>query len=95
MKKITFEWDEEKNKENQSKHGVSFLIAQHTFLDPHRVIAEDITHTTEENRYYCMGRVGEGILTVRFTYRVNVIRMYGAGYWRKGRKIYEEQNKIY
>jgi uncharacterized protein len=95
MKKTTFEWDEGKNKENQSKHGVSFLIAQHAFLDPHRVIAEDITNSTEENRYYCMGRVGEGILTVRFTYRANVIRIYGAGYWRKGRKIYEEQNKIY
>ena len=95
MKKATFEWDEEKDKENQSKHGISFLAAQQAFLDPHRVIAEDITHSNEENRYYCMGRVDEGVLTVRFTYRGNVIRIYGAGYWRKGRKTYEEQNKIY
>ena len=95
MKKATVEWDEEKDKENQSKHGVSFLVAQKAFLDPHRIIAEDITHSTEENRYYCMGRVGESILTVRFASRGNVIRIYGAGYWRKGRKIYEEQNKIY
>jgi uncharacterized protein len=95
MKKATFEWDEEKDKENQSKHGVSFLTAQHAFLDPHRVIAEDITHSTEENRYYCMGSVDEGVLTVRFTYRGNVIRIYGPGYWRKERKIYEDQNKIY
>ena len=95
MKKATFEWDEVKDTENQSKHGVSFLIAQQAFLDPHRVIAEDITHSAEENRYYCIGCVGEGILTVRFMYRGNVIRIYGAGYWRKGRKIYEEQNKIY
>jgi hypothetical protein len=42
-----------------------------------------------------IGRAGDGIMTVRFTYRGNVIRIYGAGYWRKGRKIYEEQNKIY
>ncbi len=95
MKKATFEWDEEKNKENQSKHGVSFAVAQRAFLDPHRIIAEDITHSRAEDRYYCMGRVSEGILTVRFTYRGNVIRIYGAGYWRKGKKIYEEQNKIY
>jgi hypothetical protein len=95
MKKATFEWDEAKNKENQLKHGVSFAIAQQAFLDPRRVIAEDITHSNEEDRYYCMGYVGEGIVTVRFTYRGNVIRIYGAGYWRKGRKIYEEQNKIY
>ena len=95
MKRATFEWDEEKNEENQSKHGVSFITAQQAFLDPHRVIAEDITHGTDEERFYCMGVVGEGILTVRFTYRGNVIRIHGAGYWRKGRKIYEDQNKIY
>jgi len=95
MKKATFEWDEEKNRENRFKHGVYFITAQQAFLDPHRVIAEDITHSSEENRYYCMGRVGEGILTVRFTYRGNIIRIYGAGYWRKGRKIYEEQNKVH
>jgi uncharacterized protein len=95
MKKATFEWDEEKDKENQSKHGTSFLTAQQAFLDPQRVIAEDINHSTEENRYYCIGRVGEGILTVRFTYRGNVIRIYGAGYWRKGRKTYEDENKVY
>jgi len=95
MRKATFEWDEGKDKENQLKHGVSFSTAQRAFLDPHRVIAEDVTHSSEENRYYCMGRVGEYILTVRFTYRASVIRIYGAGYWRKGRKIYEEQNKIH
>ncbi len=95
MRKATFEWDDEKDNENQTKHGISFLAAQQAFLDPHRVIAEDITHSTEEDRYYCMGRVGEDILTVRFTYRGNVIRIYGAGYWRKGRKIYEDQNEIH
>ena len=95
MRKTTFEWDEEKNKKNQIKHGVSFLDAQQAFLDTSRVIAEDITHSIEEDRYYCIGHVGEGILSVRFTYRDNIIRIYGAGYWRKGRKIYEKQNKIY
>jgi uncharacterized protein len=95
MRKATFEWDEEKDKENQIKHGISFLTAQRAFLDPHRVIAEDITHSSKEDRYYCMGRVDGGILTVRFTYRDKVIRIYGAGYWRKGRNIYENQNKIY
>jgi uncharacterized protein len=92
MKKTHFEWDEEKDRENQKKHSVSFSFAQHAFLDPHRIIVEDEEHSTEENRYYCIGRVGEGVMTVRFTYRGNVIRIYGAGYWRKGRKVYEEQN---
>ncbi|OGW27366.1 MAG: hypothetical protein A2X56_03840 [Nitrospirae bacterium GWC2_57_13] len=92
MHKARFEWDEDKDKENQRKHRVPFSLAQRAFLDRHRIIAEDIEHSTEENRYYCIGRVGEGIMTVRFTYRGHVIRIYGAGYWRKGRKIYEEQN---
>jgi len=95
MKKAHFEWDAEKDKENRIKHNVSFALAQHAFLDPHRVIAEDISHSGDENRFYCIGRVSDGILTVRFTYRGSVIRIYGAGYWRKGRKTYEEKNKIY
>jgi len=95
MEKVLFEWDEERNRENQEKHNVSFSLAQRAFLDPQRVIVEDISHSTREDRFYCIGRVNDGILTVRFTYRQNIIRIYGAGYWRKGRKIYEEQNKIY
>ncbi|MEW6110348.1 MAG: BrnT family toxin [Nitrospirota bacterium] len=95
MKKARFEWDKEKDRDNQAKHNVSFALAQHAFFDPHRVIVEDISHSSEEERFYCIGRVSDGIITVRFTYRENIIRIYGAGYWRKGRKIYEEQNKIY
>jgi uncharacterized protein len=95
VRKTRFEWDEEKDKENQVKHNVSFIIAQQAFLDPKRIIAEDMAHSSEENRYYCIGHVGNGIMTVRFTYRGNVIRIYGAGYWRKGRKIYEEQNNVH
>jgi uncharacterized DUF497 family protein len=95
MTKTRFEWDEDKDKENQHKHNVSFSLAQYAFLDPQRIIVEDISHSSEEERFCCIGKVGEGIITVRFTYRGDVIRIYGAGYWRKGRKIYEEQNKIY
>ena len=92
MKKARFEWDDEKDRENQAKHDVAFSLAQQAFLDPHRIIAEDVGHSAAEDRYYCIGRVGEGIMTVRFTYRGNIIRIYGAGYWRKGRKLYEDQN---
>jgi uncharacterized DUF497 family protein len=95
VKRVSFEWDEEKDRENQEKHNVSFSLAQRPFLDPHRIIVEDVNHSVEEDRFYCIGRVGDGIMTVRFTYKENFIRIYGAGYWRKGRKIYEEQNKIY
>lgn len=94
MTKVTFEWDENKNRENQKIHGVSFTFAQYAFTDHHRVMLKDLTHSTDEDRYYCIGKVGEGILTVRFTYRNDKIRIFGAGYWRKGKKIYEKENKI-
>jgi len=95
MAKVRFERDSEKDKENQKKHGVFFATAQYAFADPDRVIAEDISHSWTEKRYYCFGKVGGGILTVRFTYRKDMIRIIGAGYWRKGKSIYEKENKIH
>lgn len=92
MKKTRFEWDPEKDEENQNKHGVSFALAQYAFADPERVLAEDITHSKTEKRYFCFGEVNSGILAVRFTYRGGVIRILGAGYWRKGKAIYEREN---
>lgn len=96
MSESNFEWNEAKNLENQEKHGVSFYEAQHAFLDTNRVIAEDLSHSRKEKRYFCFGLNEEknGILTVRFTYRSGRIRIIGAGYWRKGKKTYEQANSI-
>ena len=41
-----------------------------------------------------LGEKGNGVLTVRFTYRSSRIRIIGAGYWRKGKKVYEQVNSI-
>ena len=90
-----FEWDNEKDRSNQRKHGISFSLAQFAFLDERRVILEDLDHSNDEKRYYCLGKVGGGIMTVRFTYRDTKIRIFGAGYWRKGKQIYERENKIH
>jgi uncharacterized DUF497 family protein len=95
LRRVTFEWDDEKDRENQKKHSVSFAVAQRAFLDPKRVIAQDVKHSSEEDRFYCIGRVEDGILTVRFTYRGHTIRIFGAGYWRQGKVIYEDQNKVH
>jgi uncharacterized DUF497 family protein len=57
--KTSFEWNDDKDKENQIKHNVPFSLAQQAFLDPHRLIVEDIEHSTEENRYYCIGRAAK------------------------------------
>lgn len=90
-----FDWDERKDAENQRKHGVGFAVAREAFLDPARVIARDRAHSGAEERYYCFGQAGGGILTVRFTYRRGVIRIIGADYWRRGRRIYEEANSLF
>ena len=96
MSIFSFEWDEAKNSENQKKHGVSFESAQDAFLDPKRIVALDLDHSTAgETRYYCFGEIENGIVTVRFTTRKGIIRIFGAGYWRKGKKEYEKKHQVH
>ena len=97
MFKSNFEWSEGKNLQNQQKHGVSFEEAQYAFFDTSRIIAEDLVHSQGEKRYFCFGlnQDKNGILTVRFTHRKGKIRIFGAGYWRKGKKAYEQANPVH
>jgi hypothetical protein len=62
------------------------------FFDPLRVIAEDLDHCGSERRYFCFGRIEDAVVTVRFTWRNRKIGIFGAGYWRKGKAIYEKAN---
>ena len=92
MAEMKFEWNTKKDQENRKKHGIAFQTAQYAFADLKRVITEDLSHSQNEKRYFCFGMVDDGVLTVRFTVRGSTIRIFGAGYWRKGKKIYENQN---
>ena len=83
----------DKSVENILKHGVSFETAQKAFFDETRKIFQDEKHSGIEQRYFCYGKVGKRILTVRFTTRGERIRIIGAGYWRKGENIYYEAQK--
>ncbi len=95
MQGSSFEWDEVKDSLNQKKHGVSFDLAQQVFDDPKRIIVRDVEHEKGEKRFFCMGLVKGGILTVRFSFWRKKICIFGAAIWRQGRKRYEEENKIY
>lgn len=95
MAKARFEWDHAKDLENQQKHGVAFSIAQFAFADRRRVIAKDLSHSSAEARYFCFGWVEGGVLTVRFTFRGRIIRLFGAGYWRRGKRIYEQAHQVH
>ncbi len=88
-----FEWDDSKNVANIAKHSLSFYEAQDAFFDKKRVILQDSEHSSTEKRYFCIGKtVSGGIATVRFTLRNDHIRIIGAGYWRKGKKLYDQNH---
>jgi uncharacterized DUF497 family protein len=89
---MKFEWDENKNLDNQEKHGISFEEAQKAFKDPKRVIRFDKKHSKQEKRFFCFGKIDGRVFTVRFTMREQNIRIIGAGYWQKGREKYEKAN---
>ncbi|MDX2072875.1 MAG: BrnT family toxin [Alphaproteobacteria bacterium] len=91
---LKFEWDPKKEAVNIKKHDVSFEEAKHVFWDKNRIILRDKKHSEVEDRLFCYGKTERGILTVRFTMRENVIRIIGAAYWRGGRDIYEEKNRV-
>ena len=87
---MEFEWDDSKDAINIAKHGLSFYEAQTAFLDKKRIIFPDMKHSSEEKRYFCIGKtVTGGVATIRFTVRNDSIRIIGAGYWREGKKRYD------
>ena len=92
---LVFEWDENKNLENIRKHGVSFEEAREVFFDIGNVIHNDDEHSCDEKRFFCITRCKNDILTVRFTVREGRTRIIGAGFWRKGRRIYEKESCLY
>ena len=94
MKTPDFEWDDSKNLDNITKHGVSFQDAQQAFQDDRRVILKDSFHSDNEQRYFCLGKVWGEIMTVRFVHRGGKIRIFGAAFWWKGKMRYEKENCI-
>jgi uncharacterized DUF497 family protein len=92
---MNFVWDEDKNLENIAKHGISFTEAMRAFLDPNRKIRYNVKHSAGEMRYYCFGKVQDRVLTVRFIIRDKCVRIIGAGYWRQGRKEYDQKKRIH
>jgi uncharacterized DUF497 family protein len=62
---------------------MALTSAQRVFLDPNRVVARDLAHSESEERFYCFGSVGGGVLTARLTHRDDVIRIIGTGYWQR------------
>ena len=55
MTSITFSWDDQKNKANDKKHGVSFEEAQSVFFDENAIEFSDPDHSEDEDRFLMLG----------------------------------------
>ena len=87
---MIFEWDENKNKLNKKKHGISFEVAVRVFLDDRRIEKIDFAHSTvEEERLNIIGRVEHLIILFVVTAeRSGKIRIISA---RRAEKKEEEE----
>ena len=85
---LCFEWDEEKEKQNIRKHGISFYTASFVFQDDERIEIYDSLHSYDEDRFITIGAVGE-ILFVVYTNRNGTVRLISA------RLANERERRIY
>lgn len=66
---MRFEWDDEKEKINITKHGIAFRTAELVFGDENRIETYDEEHSTpEEERYITIGSIDEVMLVVTVVY---------------------------
>ena len=92
MNKISFSWNERKNKANQKKHGVSFEEAQTVFFDEQAIEFYDFEHSHSEERFLMLGLSAKlRILLVCYCLREknNVIRIISV------RKATKKEQKSY
>ena len=77
---MQFEWDDAKERSNQTKHGLSFSEAKQLF-EGNRDYLEifDASHSDNEDRFIAIGEINRGIAVVVYTEREeDLIRIIGA-----------------
>lgn len=93
-----FEWDDQKARNNVSKHGVRFTHAATVLRDPHSMTLYDEEHSGVEERWITLGIAEHGPLLVvvhtfeRLEDEVTVIRVISARRaTKKEKRAYERQ----
>jgi len=71
-----FEWDDNKNRINIAKHGISLKDARYAFYDPNKVVMVDLSDSNED-RWKIIGMVDKLLLVV-YTERGERIRLISA-----------------
>lgn len=88
---MTFEWDEQKAKSNEKKHGISFDEAETVFHDENARLLYDAEHSSEEDRYILLGMSDSlSLLVVCHVYKEDeeTIRIFSA---RRANKREQQQ----
>lgn len=88
---MLFEWDENKEKINISKHGLDFSTAALVFRDQNRLEWFDELHSDYEDRYITIGEINgiAVVLMVVYTERGEAIRLISA------RKATKQERRMY
>jgi uncharacterized DUF497 family protein len=86
---IEFEWDPQKSKLNQKKHGITFEQAISLWKTPFIEIKGIARTESGESRSACLGIVGNVLYTAIWTVRKNRIRIISV------RRARENEKKIY
>jgi uncharacterized protein len=90
---LKFEWNKSKAKDNFTKHGISFELAERVFDDPFAVEFLDDREDYDEERFVILGIVDRQILFVAYAERKDAVRIISARRATKyEQKIYNEEN---
>jgi uncharacterized DUF497 family protein len=84
---IGFDWDEGNKQKNWEKHQVDYTECEQAFFNKPLLLSDDTKHSSQEKRYYALGRSDAGrALFLAFTTRNNKIRVISAREQRKKTK---------
>ena len=77
---MKFQWDENKERINITKHGLDFKTAARVFEDENRIEFYDEKHSDEEDRYITIGMVNQiaVIIMLVYTEREDAVRIISA-----------------
>jgi len=90
---LKFEWNKSKAKDNFTKHGISFELAERVLDDPFAVEFLDDREDCDEERFVILGIVDRQILFVAYAERKDAVRIISARRATKyEQKIYNEEN---
>jgi len=90
---LRFVWDEQKDRQNEKKHGIAFADALSVFGDPLSLTIPDLTHSSDEERFVIIGRGKlETVVVVAHTEQAGQIRIISArSATKRERRCYEEE----